>query len=372
MNHPNRGRDVSGVFPEAMLRAFSQVWPEWFSYAAERRMRGLAGEDAALWRSVYVPGDVAAGYFEPRGGNLQTAVTGQALAAWRLGRGLYRFDPEFAAALIDTRLEGGLPAALLAQLPEWAVWVDTVGIIPGFVGFFAVLDGAPRVGVYCVRFTLWTDDGLDTASFTIAMEHDGMTLEQSWAEHGGPAEGPGEFAPAFRAAINLVLYLCDVRADYYGALRPKNPVAVKTRRGWRIFPPSEPRIWRIGERIGERLRQAQLQADSSEKADAMMRRPHLRRAHWHTFRVGAGRVGYRVRWMHPVVVGVPRQEDDEMTSEEFREARLSLGLSLIEFARALGLDKKTCRRIDNGEIQPHRYHAVAVRMLLELERQRKK
>ena len=36
----------------------------------------------------------------------------------------------------------------------------------------------------------------------------------------------------------------------------------------------------------------------------MVARKHLRRAHWHTFRIGEGRRGYKVKWVAPTLVNV--------------------------------------------------------------------
>lgn len=103
-----------------------------------------------------------------------------------------------------------------------------------------------------------------------------------------------------QAAINLTLYLCSAEPDYQGAERPKNPEPVKTKRGMRMFPASAPRFWDIGKTVGERLRRSAPRQTTEERNAP---RPHLRRAHWHTFRIGEKRAGYRVRWLHPILVG---------------------------------------------------------------------
>jgi hypothetical protein len=50
-----------------------------------------------------------------------------ALATWRVTQGIYRFDPDLAAAVADTPLSGDLPAETLFHLPEWCVYVETPG-----------------------------------------------------------------------------------------------------------------------------------------------------------------------------------------------------------------------------------------------------
>ena len=66
-----------------------------------------------------------------------------ALGAWRVTRGIYRFDPDLYAALIDTPLTGDLPDALLYRLPSWGIYVETPGLTyAGFplLGYYAHLN----------------------------------------------------------------------------------------------------------------------------------------------------------------------------------------------------------------------------------------
>lgn len=48
-----------------------------------------------------------------------------ALVAWRPTKGIYRFHPELYESLIETDLEGDVPADVLLRLPGWAVYIET-------------------------------------------------------------------------------------------------------------------------------------------------------------------------------------------------------------------------------------------------------
>ena len=50
---------------------------------------------------------------------------------WRAGRGVYRFSPEVYDALIHQPLSGDLPIECLYHLPEWAVYIETPGLLFG-------------------------------------------------------------------------------------------------------------------------------------------------------------------------------------------------------------------------------------------------
>lgn len=46
------------------------------------------------------------------------------LAAWRLSKGIYRFDPTLKADLIDTPLDGAVPIDVLQRLPQWCIYLE--------------------------------------------------------------------------------------------------------------------------------------------------------------------------------------------------------------------------------------------------------
>jgi hypothetical protein len=113
--------------------------------------------------------------------------------------------------------------------------------------------------------------------------------------------------------VALVLYLCAENAEIApapgtAAARPAPPAPKRTKRGPRLFPPPHTAGWDVGLRIGAALRRATAAAgDPAPAADAAGRsspRPHIRRAHWHTFRIGEGRTGRKLRWMAPVPVNL--------------------------------------------------------------------
>jgi hypothetical protein len=67
-----------------------------------------------------------------------------ALAAWRVTKGIYRFDPDVYQEIIDTPVTGDIPHEILFELPEWCVYIETPGMMAEqeqkVVGFFAHLE----------------------------------------------------------------------------------------------------------------------------------------------------------------------------------------------------------------------------------------
>jgi hypothetical protein len=50
-----------------------------------------------------------------------------ALCAWRMGKGIYRFDPDLLQELWETPVAGEIPGAILLRLPEWCVYLELPG-----------------------------------------------------------------------------------------------------------------------------------------------------------------------------------------------------------------------------------------------------
>jgi hypothetical protein len=128
---------------------------------------------------------------------------------------------------------------------------------------------------------------------------------------GLPPDGYAEAARGtFGPLLSLLLYLCADDAEIGdGRRRPANPEPKRTRRhGWRLFPADGPRTWDVGVRLGAALRRGYQRAETEEREEAASGRarprPHIRRAHWHTFLAGEGRTERRLKWLPPIPVNV--------------------------------------------------------------------
>jgi hypothetical protein len=141
---------------------------------------------------------------------------------------------------------------------------------------------------------------------------------------------PDEFAikqaiaTATKAVVNLVLFLCSQASDISGRQgRPGNPTPTKTRNGIKVFAAEQTREWLVGVRMGSALRKAHsLREGPAVFAERNGPRPHIRRAHWHTYRVGPRTCGgqripsteqqTQLRWLHPTLVRVC--DEDTLTT----------------------------------------------------------
>lgn len=324
----------------AVARAYPGAWD------AVERLRAARGRELPQWPEwCYLP--MHGAYAIVSGGGERrvpferahhVGIVG-ALAAWRMTQGIYRYDPALYGAVIETELDRELPVDPLYRLPEWCVYIETpdqVWRVAGeerpIAGIWAHLDwderieGAPHHELRLVLDTARTpEEALDPLAGCIPIPlvlgagTIGDALARVLASGAREArargmEPPAELADASAVArqlwplVSLVLYLCADDAEIGDRrARPANPAPTRTRRhGWRTFAATGPRVWDVGVRIGVALRRAYHAEEVRARGEPTGRtvRPHIRRAHWHTFLAGprAGERERRLRWLPPIAV----------------------------------------------------------------------
>ena len=241
-----------------------------------------------------------------------------ALGAWRYSQGIYHFDKDFYTAIINTVPNGDLPCDVLYRLPEWSVYIETPGmewLDSPLHGFWCHLEWDVNTERHELRLLLnterligiplhmgnWTlteavDRALEEAQKQSAMAGFNLTFRNA-TEH---------LSMSLYSLISLVLYLCsdepEIDDEREPGIHPKRPQAKKTKKGWRLFPANKPRIWTIGQSLGEKLRQ--IDKDQTYETTDRTIKPHLRRAHWHGFWKGPrdGERKFHYHWLPPMVV----------------------------------------------------------------------
>jgi hypothetical protein len=325
--------------PRAILAAVGHTYPALWS--AVDQLRALRASAFPHWPDwCFLP--LQASYAILSGGGdrripierIHRVGIVSALATWRVTQGVYRFDPTVAAAVAATPLAGELPTDLLYRLPEWCVFIETPGrtwegrTLHGFWAHLEWEDGGgadelrlvldtaetpalaldPRRGLVPVPLILG-DGALADALARVAESGRRRLAEQGLSDQDAHRPDPAQRLAAIQPLVALVLYLCAENAELGdGTRRPGLPKPTRTKRGPRLFPPDQPTTWEVGMRLGAALRQAATAAEPAPGAvpgERTRPRAHIRRAHWHTFRVGEGRQGHRVKWMAPVAVNVP-------------------------------------------------------------------
>lgn len=319
--------------PAAILERYARVYPRAWDQAAE--MRAKRGGELGDWPDwCFLPLAGAAAIIEDeakrQGLDYRQAAIDcgnlGALIAWRMTRGIYRFDPDVYRAVWETPITGDLPADVLFRLPEWCVWIETPEPDPAGLsspGFFAYLEADAGDGRAELRITIAGDRGLYTqpihlnrgglADCIAAAIEEGHRQSARAGERIEGANLGGTIAGALKTIIeprvNLVLYLCavnsEIRDERTGFKKPGNPAPIRTRRGLRLFPAATPTRWDVAVRLGAAIRSAAGRDRGEDQGGTHASpRPHIRRAHWHTFRRGPGRAESVLKWLPPIPVNV--------------------------------------------------------------------
>lgn len=265
------------------------------------------------------------------------AGTIAALAGWRQCKEIYRFDPDFAALLMEDADDNTLiPYEALRQLPYNCLYVDAP--IMDYDGFFVYFEHdaesdmmelrmdsvshstpsfAMGISLHLVGETL--ADGIEE-SIRFARKSYRRLADAFGEEQASIAKRDFErlnklFIPK---AIQLILYLCAENAEVAENAEQK----AITRRTTVIKDQyREIRQWDVGSDAGIRIRRFRAsQTSGAERAkhgSHASPAPHMRRAHWHRFWAGKRDTDERklvLRWIPPTFVAGDRQAEVPTTT----------------------------------------------------------
>ena len=246
---------------------------------------------------------------------------------WIRGKMIYRYDDTLADALAAQPLDGKVPPEALHYLPYPCVYIERKKTIEDCetIGFFAWLDYSDAK---ILRLQFLKPNG---EALPIPIPITGGTIDDSILEFiklSGERHGI-KGRPMFDAdslldsplpkliseCVNLLLYLCSEKPDV------PDDTELRTKRSWDSYGnPKRAAQWDVGTRIGAALRKASERkateepsvdeedsSNSIEKKPHSSPRPHMRRAHWHSFWTGKRGSSERklvLRWLPPITVNM--------------------------------------------------------------------
>lgn len=342
--HPDRS---TASRPRVILEAIGRAYPgAWAGVDRVRASRGDVFPDWPAWCFMPLHGAYAivagSGRRVPLERTHHTGIIG-ALAAWRVGQVVIRFDPALYGPLVETPVSGDLPTEMLYRLPVWCLYLETPGLSVwgrSCHGVWVHLDWDER-GHDELRLLLDVAETPDTALDPLqGLVPVALILGQGSVEdalrrvvasgeaqvqalgYAGANPDPRDIKRTvadLAPILSLVLYLCSEAPEWPGP-PPVNPKPKRTRRhGLRLFSADKPTTWDVGERLGAALRAAEHEAEPRREAGRSSPRAHIRRAHWHTFRTGPGRQESQLRWLPPIPVRLDSLEDLPTTIRPVRE-----------------------------------------------------
>lgn len=262
-----------------------------------------------------------------------------ALAGWRKAKTLYDFAPELSEEIIKAaqRTDLTMPVDALS-LPYWCIYIrpnvpewDIDGFFVYYDEFidketgrhfqeirFTALDKSGRPGPTPYLIINPEDDEISIQD-CLGNNHktlDEIDLRENLAMAGQTMRFPVDELHATidkleeRTAqlLSFVLYLSAVNAD---VKKDAKHVFRRTKKVRDI--PREVEYLHVGEEAAVRIRDLrQSAAKQGESLGGHHRSPaaHIRRAHWHTFRIGEGRKKTRVKWLAPMLINPSAPADN--------------------------------------------------------------
>ena len=251
---------------------------------------------------------------------LDLPITNELTAAliWTRSKMIYRFDADLEAELTKQSNDHKIPSEIFDYLPYPCVFVEHSAKMYGenTTGYFAWLDWGTVENIRLLRL-LFTKQNKKSIAFVFPIVKDTvqeciLNMANHYTNsHGNFTKDDIQNCPEVQTVIrciNLLLYLCSEKPDM-----PDTKELDAKRSRSILGNPKRAAVWDVGTRIGASLRKeaksdAAKDAENDPPKDGRTRsskRPHLRRAHWHSFWTGKRDGSERkivLRWLPPIAV----------------------------------------------------------------------
>jgi hypothetical protein len=229
-----------------------------------------------------------------------------AIATWGITKGIYRFDQDSFNAVIDTEQNDKIPKDILLKSPEWCIYIESPNLAlyeREIKGFFVYILGNENPE-YLLIVGDYGNNKCEICALSFAKDNVSEMLYdvlQKYREH----EKFTVLVSELNKIVSLIIFICTQQQEINGT--PKNPVARKTKLGYRVDVRDTLQVWDVGQRIGTAIRLSEKQKKShlvDHDIGRNMPRPHIRRAHWHGYWVGKGRSDYKLNWVAPALINI--------------------------------------------------------------------
>lgn len=130
-------------------------------------------------------------------------------------------------------------------------------------------------------------------------------------------------ASVIKQILPLVLYICSKNADLAApAVLPRSKAEID-RTGKNVHDANALSVWDVGMRIGAEIRRHEAaSSDTGPGAGTNTMKPHIRRAHWHSFWKGPRNDPEKrqidLQWLPPIPVNVSSADDTPATIRDLR------------------------------------------------------
>jgi hypothetical protein len=213
----------------------------------------------APWEAEHILREAGEVIEDPVAGRL-CPVKVAALSAWRMTKGVFRFDQTLWSRLIKADIAPDMAGHIMRRLPQWCIYVETEGRLSehGVEGVFAFVE-SHAMEQAALHLILDEKGGLRHVPISLSgtMWRAVRDATEQWVDEACAANLDGDvlvsqrvstgIASVVEATVRLLTYLCckNVSVGERGRL-PQNPMPVRAGSGWAMFPADRPTVWRVG------------------------------------------------------------------------------------------------------------------------------
>ena len=251
---------------------------------------------------------------------------------WSKYKQVYKPDPDFVAALLETEGDPKINKGLLKHLPVSDFYIDIKDLNLSALNALGIFVSVEKIITGCnelyigMSILLPDNDYIDVSIYDITTEEGGtVVMHQTANDLNGTADQMNseqneyienvlkisKFAYQFLAYLSIDMPQIEESELTKSTYKPRKKYS-------KVYnKPEEVQLWDVGVRYGNEYRKhiRSLSSSGGESQSDKIRkpvRPHMRRAHWRHVRYGEGRKEVRLKWIEPVFVGAKAKETDEV------------------------------------------------------------
>ena len=255
--------------------------------------------------------------------------------AWRNTLGIYRIDPDLYEQAISSPIPKETPTSIFSRLPEWCVYLQlpVENAIPTFnngiaslvVGFWTLFDIEYIDDIKRKVLHIFFDTvQLENTPFQLIppirlIIEEGVSVEESFLKDYTPIDGIDETEQAVlrnqtikqnMGLLSLLLMLCaeepdisNINGESVTSEQMRMPKYGRHKKTGAFVPPSQPKVYDIGKRLGGEVRQFNKEYGQTDSRISSRKRPHIRRGHWHGVWKGTGQdKQFSIYWQPAIFV----------------------------------------------------------------------
>lgn len=247
-----------------------------------------------------------------------------AVGSWRPTQGIYVFDDEAFEAIGKSDIDAQIPVEQILHLPAWSVYIKWIN--DRYDGFFASLsyDLSDAKKYLELTFLHDSNDGAPlprfvriplqkSMSLAVAIESFKLEILDTHQKNLITSALTKEYFDELRVddaaiAVTLLLYLCTGKPEIDGIQTVPSiyhPLEKQVKGGWRIFPPDQPKVHIVAEKIGYKLREYKAKNKITPTNKKMP--PHIRDGHFTRYWYGPRKSPHRCYdfvWIPPLPINL--------------------------------------------------------------------